>query len=164
MFYFIFAFLLCSFQVFHDKKGQYSFSLPNFFSILVDSFIVSIIFFPLMVFFCYYWFNFLITFVYYLFGKFVSTFMHIYAFWYSNSLSQVLFLYSTGLIWFGLIISCFACLNLIFLVVHLDVKLWDFVDIFFLILLVGKICNFCRKNTLNSCIKSTIYCHLFRQK
>ena len=36
--------------------------------------------------------------------------------------------------------------------------------VYFLILLGGHIYSFCREITLNSCIRRTLYCHLFRQK
>ena len=65
-------------------KNQYSLSFSIFVSLLVDSFIVLIFFFPLIVLF--YWFNHPITFVS-LFDKFVLTFMHIYVFLYSDSVS-----------------------------------------------------------------------------
>ena len=57
--------------------------------------------------FCYCSFNCHILFVY-VFGIFISNFMNILVLWYSNYRSQILFLYPIGLIWFGLIVSCFA--------------------------------------------------------
>ena len=82
---------------------QFSFSYGGFFY----CFNLSFFFFSNNDVFCYYLFIFHIAFVS-LFDKFVLTFMHIYIFWYSNSQSQALFLYPISLIWFGLIISCFA--------------------------------------------------------
>ena len=69
-----------------------------FFSLLVDSFIVSTLFFLLMVLFGYYWFNCHITFVF-IFDKFVLTCMHIMYFG-IPILDHKFFFYPIGLIWF----------------------------------------------------------------
>ena len=95
-----------------QQKGQYSLSFSNFVFVFVFGgfFFFNCFkhfFFSTNGYFCYCWFNCHITFVF-LFGKFVLTFMHIYVVWHSNFRSQVLFLYPIGLIWFGLIINCFA--------------------------------------------------------